>query len=206
MQTKGDVFCLSQRILDFVLFSLQNSSMNKVDIPKRVIFENREYEWDGKTWYDRKSCIIPPLHIMHKLNGLIFNELTNEDEQINDVSELFQRARSAKETVQHNRAEIILKRILKLSPNNLPALSMLCSTLRENGEPARALEVTDPFKNHKSEYLLASRAAAFCDLEQWEEAYQQIKKAIEVAGKRTEFTDSVLNRIRQGAPELFEDE
>jgi hypothetical protein len=43
---------------------------------------------------------------------------------------------------------------------------MLCSTLRDNQEPERALRVTEPYKNQGNEFLATSRAAAFCDLEQ----------------------------------------
>lgn len=80
-------------------------------------------------------------------------ELKREDEQISDISKLFERAREAKETSQFNRAENILNKILKISPGNLSALSMLCSTLRENQEPERALEVTEPYKNLGNKYL-----------------------------------------------------
>ncbi|MBU4307324.1 MAG: hypothetical protein L6428_06565 [Candidatus Aminicenantes bacterium] len=131
-------------------------------------------------------------------------ELLKEDEQINDIFKLFKRAREAKETSQYNRAENILNKILKIEPGNLRALAMLCATLRDNQEPERALQVTEPHKNQGNEFLATSRAAAFCDLEQWRDAYIEARKAYAIAGKGHDAISIIFNRIRGAAPELFE--
>jgi lipopolysaccharide biosynthesis regulator YciM len=177
--------------------------MRKAHESKKVLFENRDYEWDGESWCDAKSKVIPPLNLQHKLNALLVPELSKEDEHIKDVHMLFERAREAKETLQYNRAETLLNKILIISPGNQSAISMLCSTLRENQEPARALEMTESYKNSGNKYLATSRAAAFCDLEQWEKADKEVRKAIALSGGISDQLSLVMNRIKSARPNLY---
>ena len=171
---------------------------------KRVVMEGHEYEWDGQDWCDVKSRVIPPSAIKHKLNAMIMPQLEKEDEQINDVGDLLQRVREAEGTQQYQRAEKILYKILKITPGNISAVSMLCSILRKNNEPARALEVTEPFKNSDNKYLATSRAAAYCDLEQWDKADKEVRRAIAISGGEiSEYLDLVMKRIHHARPDIY---
>jgi tetratricopeptide (TPR) repeat protein len=112
------------------------------------------------------------------------------------------RGQTARVAKQYDRAEEIVRRILNKDPSNLAALSVLCAILREKGEPLKAIEETEPFRKSSHTALLTSRAAAFCDLERWEEAKKEIGRALAIKSSEEAFL--VVKRIKKVRPDLYE--
>lgn len=171
---------------------------------KRTIeLDGETYTWDGRGWVD-SSFLRPPSSILSKLNALIEDGLKEEDATISDEHELLVRARTARAAGQYDRAEQIVRRVLNVDPSNLSVLSVLSAILREKRLPDKAIEETDPFKNSNHAALLTSRAAAFCDLERWEDAKKQIGRVLAI--KSSEEAFNVVKRIKKNRPDLYEKE
>ncbi len=171
---------------------------------KRTIeLDGETYTWDGRGWVD-SSFLRPPSSILSKLNALIEDGLKEEDATISDKHELLVRARTACAARQYDRAEQIVRRVLNVDPSNLSVLSVLSAILREKRLPDKAIEETDPFKNSNHAAVLTSRAAAFCDLERWEDAKKQIGRVLAI--KSSEEAFNVVKRIKKNRPDLYEKE
>jgi hypothetical protein len=135
------------------------------------------YNWDGHRWYHTKTFLTPPTVDILKLNILLLKALEEEDLSITDVEDLLARAQAAGKALQYRRMGLIAERILKLEPGHCVAAEILCSSLREQNLPAQALKATQRLKDTEHVPLLVARAAALCDLERWEEALSEIKRA-----------------------------
>ena len=138
---------------------------------------------------------------MRQLNRLLEQELRSEDTAISDTAVLIERARAARDALQHNRAEALMRRALRLSPGNRAALAVLCSILRARRRPQQALDETEEFQWTAYPPLLTSRAAALCDLNRWEEAKQEIGRALASGGSEEAF--NVVHRIKAKRPDLY---
>jgi predicted Zn-dependent protease len=128
-------------------------------------------------------------------------ELEQEDLAIVDVQILLENASKAQDALQHERAERLARRVLKRSPGNPGALAILSSVLRASGHPQQALKETHLYRNTNYAPLLSSRAAAYCDLKQWEEAKKEIGHALAIQTSEEAF--SVARRIKAARPELY---
>lgn len=170
---------------------------------RTIELDGETYTWDGRGWVD-SSFLIPPSSILSKLNTLIRDSLKEEDTTISDEHELLVRAHNARAAGQYDRAEQIVRRVLSADPFNLSVLSVLSAILREKRLPDKAIEETDPFKNSNHAALLTSRAAAFCDLERWEDAKKQIGRVLAI--KSSEEAFNVVKRIKKNRPDLYEKE
>jgi hypothetical protein len=163
--------------------------------PKEIILERSTYIWDGKRWYHAKTFVTPPIVDILKLDFLLLKALEEEDGSISEIDDLLGRARQAGEVLQYHRVGLIAQRILKLEPGHVGAATLLCSSLRAQNRPAQALKATQPMKDTEYAPLLVVRAAAFCDLERWEEALDAITRAKAVgAGK---LATQVVRRIKK---------
>jgi hypothetical protein len=166
-----------------------------------INFSGILYTWNEKCWVG-PDHIKPPEIIITKLNRKLKIYLLREDQKIADTSVLAQRTKIARENSDYARAERIARRILQLEPNHQFGIAILCATLRGMGMPQRALDETDLYKFTKNPALLTSRAAAFCDLGNWEKAKKTIAMALAIAKGDQAF--SVVNRIKKARPDLYE--
>lgn len=163
--------------------------------PKQITLERSTYIWDGKRWYHAKTFVTPPTVDILKLDSLLLKALEEEDGAILEIDDLLGRARQADEVLQHHRVALIAQRILKLEPGHGGAATLLCSSLRAQHRPAQALKATQALKDTDYAPLLVARAAAFCDLERWQEALDAITRARAVgAGK---LATQVARRIKK---------
>ncbi len=167
----------------------------------RISFEGKDYIWTGTDWCDAETFLTPPLVIVRKLNRLLERELRSEDTAISDAFVLVNRASVARDALQYNRAETLIRRALKLSPGDRAALAVLCSILRAQGRPKKALDETEAFRREPHPPLLTSRAAALCDLKRWKEAKQEIGRALAIGGSEEAF--NVVHRIKAAKPNLY---
>lgn len=144
---------------------------------KEICLDRNTYVWDGNRWYHARTFVTPPTVAVLKLDSLLLQALEEEDHTISDVDSLLTRAHQAGEALQHKRVVTIAQRILKLDPSHNDAATLLCSSLRAQNLPAQALKATQAMKDSDNAPLLVSRAAALCDLEKWQDAQNEIKRA-----------------------------
>lgn len=149
---------------------------------REVRLDGNTYVWDGARWYQARSFLTPPMTTTIKLNALLQDLLGEEDADISDTEDLLDRARQAGDARQYHRVEVIARRILKADPLHARAATLLCSALRDLNKPAKAVKETQLFKDTDYVPLLVSRAEAFCDLERWLEALNEITRAREAGG------------------------
>ncbi|MFH1603618.1 MAG: hypothetical protein ABIH03_06900, partial [Pseudomonadota bacterium] len=169
-----------------------------------VELDGRSYTWNGSAWYETKTFLRPPAAIVSRLNRQLQDRLAQSDEAVTDIQELLSRAKIARDAKQLKRSERLLSRALKLRPGHEGALAILCSLLRDVGAPERALAETHAFSGLGYPPLLTSRAAAYCDLGQWEEAKREIARVLAVPGKDKGEAFSVVHRIKAARPDLYD--
>ncbi len=167
-----------------------------------IALEGRTYTWNGKGWVDARTFTKPPQVVILELNKLLAGQLRHEDEAIEDSSQLLERARMARDSGQWARAQALVTRVLATRPGDPGSLAILCSALRAQGTPELALEMTEPFKGSSYPPLLTSRAAALCDLGQWEEAKQVIGRVLAQPGEHAEAW-AVVHRVKSACPKLY---
>ncbi len=161
---------------------------------KQINLGRSTYIWDGNRWYHTKTFLTPPTVDILKLNMLLLKALEEEDLSITDVQDLLARAQKAAKALQYRRMGLIAERILKLEPGHYVAAEMLCSSLRGQNLPAQALKATQRLRDADHAPLLLARAAALCDLERWQEALSEIKRAQAVGAGR--LATPLIKRIK----------
>jgi len=169
-----------------------------------VELEGKSYTWDGSAWYELETFLRPPDAVVSKLNRQLQGRLVQSDEAVTDFRELLSRAKIARDAKQLKRSERLLRRALKLKPGHEGALAILCSLLRDQGARERALAETHAFRGLSYPPLLTSRAAAYCDLGQWEEAKREIARVLAMPGKDKGEAFSIVHRIKAALPDLYD--
>lgn len=169
-----------------------------------VELDGKGYIWTGRDWYESETFLRPAGFVISRLNLLLARQLVEEDLSTTDVEILLTNARAARDTSQHKRAERVARRVLELSPGHRGALAILCSTLRAAGRPRQALKETHAFRGIEYPPLLTSRAAAYCDLKQWEAAKREVGRALAMKTPASDEAFSVVRRIKAARPDLYE--
>lgn len=172
-------------------------------IPRITVkLDSGKYLWDGSKWIDIKNFTIPPLAIIEKLNEEIKDiDLDYRDMALTDLTTM---ASNFKDNGNIYKALEIIEYVLSKVPDDSATLSVLCSLLRKNGKPDEALIRTDNY-NHPNTALLTSRAAAMCDLEQWEEAKREVGRALAMTKGNNQKQEAfnVVKRIKENRPDLY---
>lgn len=166
-----------------------------------VELNGKRYTRNGSSWYETETFLTPPLVIVRQLDRLLDQSPSREELALTDVEKLLQRAHDASLSALHGRAEALARRALQLSPGHLGALAMLSSALRAQGRPKQALEETAPWRRENYSPLLTSRAAALCDMDQWEEAKRVIGRVLAMGASDEAW--SVVGRIKRARPDLY---
>ncbi len=161
--------------------------------------DKRTFTYDGKNWFDAVTFQVPPVTVRIKLDSLLAQ--SEDPEQIHDPKVLEVRARHWKVANNLPKAVRYIERARDLSPGNLTVATQFCAILREVGDPTRALAETDSLSDNKHPALMTSRAAAFCDLERWEEAKHLIARVLAMGG--SDEAMSVMSRIKSVRPDLY---
>jgi hypothetical protein len=133
----------------------------------QIELEGQRYVWDGRRWHATKTFQVPPAALASRLSALLATFLANDDAKISDFNGLLQMAQISRHASQYKRAEAAARRAIALQPASEPAYAVLCSALRHQGAPDRAVQETEHLKAPKYSPLLISRAAALGDLERW---------------------------------------
>jgi len=166
-----------------------------------IDWEGRRYFLSPKGFYDAQTFLKPPEAIHQHLKAACARELETVLQTERNVPLLLKQSRLAKDLGYLDLAEKITEQALSAEPQNCFAIARLSSILRARGLPREALEVTARVPvEAQTVPILTSRAAAFCDLELWQEAENVIRRALgRLNGRpKLEATEafSVLQRIR----------
>ncbi|MBL8792723.1 MAG: hypothetical protein JNM56_02330 [Planctomycetia bacterium] len=176
--------------------------------PIVLTLNGNSYSWDGNHWYGTTDYTVPSLAIINRLNASIADQVAAEDAAVTDLSELLSRAKRAQATGQLQRALRLARRAFEGNRKHLGAAAVLCGVLREIGRPTEALAIANTAGVYEYPPILTTRAAALCDLGQWNEALRQINAVIANGVKRTgrgsDQALAVRGRIKANAPDLFE--
>ncbi len=169
-----------------------------------VEYQGKSYVWTGSTWYGERDFLHPPSGIIHILNNLIKDVVNAADDSITDPREMIRLASELRDARgQLNRALRLARRANLMIPSDAATASVLSSILRLVNRPEEAISVTDQVAHAPFAPMLTSRAAAFCDLGQWQEALKCIRRALGISkGKNNGEALSVWQRIKSNAPQL----
>jgi tetratricopeptide (TPR) repeat protein len=163
-------------------------------------YQAHDYLWNGTTWVDRATQKIPPKSIVQILNA----ELGRQGESIADSEvdpEAMVRKASLLREISPDVSEKILRRALAMHPNRLDIIVALAAILRSRHRPESALELTQSLLNQRSTPLFTTRAAAWCDLGEWEKAKKEVARALAIGPSEQAF--AVVRRIKHARPELY---
>ena len=172
----------------------------------KITLDGREYKWDWKKWIDLESYMIPSLEIINKLDNLLNNQpdLMEYFTGISNVYELNKIASDLKDSNNYVLSRRVIDIILTIYPHNSYTLAILCSLLRKQGKPREAIDLTNSYENSNAA-LFTSRAAAFCDLDEWQQAKKEVGKALAMTSnyKDKQEAFNVVARIRIARPDLY---
>lgn len=164
----------------------------------------------GWTLHGQPFTFMP---ITGRLEAQLRNRLETEDAAIDDPAHLVERAWLGQALEHFDRVVMLTTRALRAvtqPPDRwaggqivasawqweaAAAAAMLCSALRQLGDADQALEETDPYADMPYAPLMASRAAALCDIGRWEDA-----QALATAARRLSDSGAVrlvLGRIER---------
>lgn len=166
----------------------------------KVQLNGQTYTWTGHNWVDG-FFVKPPTSIIRELNLLVDSQLALNDDAVTDVYELVRRAGESRDAAQYDRAERLARRALALEPKNHTGAAVLCSCLRAHGRPLEALAETEKFMPTGNAALLTSRAAAYCDIREWEKAKQSVGRSLAI--QKSDEAFNVVRRIKSVRPDLY---
>lgn len=168
-----------------------------------IEYNGQKYRWTGKKWRDAAN-MEPPLMVVNELNKIL-NDMDNIDLDSMSADELLEKARVYRDNNNLQKAKKLAELGIEKADEEKrgPALAIYCSILRRIGKPNLLLLATQKYVNTvQSGYLYTTRAAAYCDLEEWELAKKEILKALSIKKSKEAFT--VLGRIKANKPDLFD--
>jgi hypothetical protein len=175
--------------------------------PITITYDDSQYVWDGKRWFDTRSYLEPPTVISSKLHALFAVRLAAEDDIVSNLKERLTRAEKAQQQRLIQKALALVRQVQDKTHRHIETVAMLCNILKSANRPEDALALADKYLSSGYEPLLTCRAAILCDLCRWEEGLKQIKAVLVAKGKSRKDSDTktriVYNRIEQNAPHLF---
>lgn len=141
--------------------------------------QGQRYLWNGSTWTDERF-LRPPAKVRGQLTGRLIAQLKRAPLKKLDVELVLRVAHACADEACLEDAQKLAARALKAHPKNAAAAVALASLLRRQRLPRQAIKVTDPFTRRRSAELLTVRAAAFCDISEWDEAEKLVRRAIAI--------------------------
>lgn len=173
----------------------------KTEEPIRVTLDGKEYRFFGGRWVD-KNYMQASSHECRRLDELAEDRFSAGDEELRDPWDMLRAAQKAQATEQFVRAERLARQAGPHEPTLIHAAAVLCSVLRMMGRARQAIRDTQiAADNGGSAALFTSRAAAFCDLSEWEAAKKEADRAWAMDGGSP--TSAVYARIEKARPDLF---
>lgn len=148
------------------------------------------YLWNGSTWTDDRF-LRPPTNVSHQLMSRLVQRLRRGRVEKSDLDLVLGAANACAEEGSLDDARRLAERALKVDPKHFGAAVALASVLRKLRLPRQAIKVTDSFARRRNAELLTVRAAAFCDVSEWDEGHKLVRRAIAI--DKTEVSPETLN-------------
>lgn len=153
------------------------------------------YLWNGQTWTDDRF-LTPPSNVRGQLMARLQQKLTRTPLKKLDADLAVRVAQSCAEEGHYEEAQKLAQRALKASPRHVGAAIALAELFRKQRLPRRALKVTDAFTRRRNAELLTVRAAAFCDISDWDNAEKLVRRALAIdKAEATPDTLQVMARV-----------
>jgi tetratricopeptide (TPR) repeat protein len=159
---------------------------------KKIIYKGNTYFRSKSRWLDENYLTVPDA-VSYELDRRYQSEDLNEILASPDTRLLLKEAGKYKEEASRSsgdmglhRAERVIRRLLEVDPENEAGAAVLSSILRARKRPLQGLKETERFVKTAGVPLLTSRAAAHCDLNQWDEANKLIEEILAKAPRAYE--------------------
>lgn len=147
-----------------------------------IELEGSRYLWNGSVWTDANH-LTPPTRVRPLLMSKLIRRLDETTPDRLDVDLVIAAARASLEQGYLNEARLLLERVLDSDGPNMDAVALLAAVLRRQRLPRRAIRLTEPFTRRRHAPMLVERAAAFCDISDWEPAEKLVRRAISIEGR-----------------------
>lgn len=163
--------------------------------PIELELRGTRYTWNGSRWTDMRF-LRPPARIRGELMSALVRQLDEAPSGELDVELALRAARTCCDEGLLIDARRIAERLVRECPDDVRAATVLAATLRRQRQPRRALRVTRPFAKVADADLLTVRAAAFCDISDWEAADRLVRRAVALQDSEISAeTARVLGRV-----------
>ena len=147
-----------------------------------IELEGRRYLWNGSVWTDANH-LTPPTRVRPLLMSKLIRRLDESERDRVEVDLVIAAARASLEQGYLHEARRLLERVLDTEKKNVDAVALLAAVLRRQRLPRRAIRLTEPFTRRRHAPLLVERAAAYCDISEWEPAEKLVRRAIAIEGR-----------------------
>lgn len=163
--------------------------------PIEIELRGTTYTWNGSRWTDMRF-LRPAARIRGQLMHALVRRLDEAPAGDLDVELALRVARACCDEGLLIDSRRLAERLLRERPDDVRAATVLASTLRRQRQPRRALRVTRPFAKVADADLLTVRAAAYCDISDWEAADRFVCKAVALQDSEISAeTARVLGRV-----------
>lgn len=163
----------------------------------QIEIDGRSYLWNGRQWTNERF-LQPPVSVRHRLTRNLIRHLRELPDEELDAALVMDAARNVCDAGDLEEARTLAQRVLRSDPRDADAVEVLADILRKERRPREALELTESFQRRKHAGVLTVRAAAFCDVEEWDRAHTMVRRAMAVLKEREEespATDRVMARL-----------
>lgn len=147
-----------------------------------IELEGSRYLWNGEHWTDA-NFMTPPTRVRSLLMSRLIDTLDQTPAGELDARLVTAVARASQDQGHLDEARRLLERLLEAVPDDMDAVAELAGVLRKQRLPRRAIRLTDGFTRRRHAGMLVERAAAFCDISEWDEAAKLVRRAVAYQGK-----------------------
>lgn len=176
-----------------------------------ISFNDSQYIWNGKRWFDRKTYLEPPTAISSKLTTMFADQPAARNKAIAaNMDELLRKAKRAQYQGEIPKALQLARQVHNKRPQHMGTAAILCNVLRTANKSKEAVALANNFCSSNYSPILTARAAALCDLNRWDDALKQIRQVFAMRVKsrknsRSAEAMAVYSRIKQNASHLFDE-
>lgn len=142
-----------------------------------VELQGKTYGWDGSRWIDSRF-LRPPTRIRARLMQELVRSVESAPAGELDNELALRVAGACGDEGMLAAARRLAELVLRETPGDVRAATLLAQTLRRQRQPRRALRVVRPFAKAADAELQTVRAAAFADIGKWESADRAVRRAV----------------------------
>jgi tetratricopeptide (TPR) repeat protein len=146
----------------------------------RVDHLGKSYLWNGTAWTDDRF-LRPPTGVRSALMQRLLERLAEPRAEKLDRTLVIEASRACMDEGLMVEAVALAERVLEIDPRHAGAAVALAEALRKQRLPRRAIRVTEPFQRRRDAALLTVRAAAYCDISEWDKAETLVRRAITIS-------------------------